>query len=41
MEATIPLIVPYELYQEYEADICFARFMGWDYPTFEQWLATR
>ena len=33
--------VPYELYCEYEADICFARTMGWYYPTFPEWLANK
>ena len=33
--------VPYEVYQEYLAHICFARLMGWKCPTFSQWLANR
>ena len=32
-------IVPYEIWCEYEARICFARAMGWSYETFDSYIA--
>ena len=32
-------MIPYELWKEYEAHVCFRRAMGWSYESLESYIA--